>query len=723
MLTKRVLRNGLLALICLIVPRANSQLTPAPSSTGNITTNAANCNTTNACIVLHMATSNVGYSVTVSGTWTGTLTVEQSGDNQGSWTSATTTTGNTLFTSALTPGITDVRVRGSAAMTGTAVVTITASGPATLNQITQTGSSVTPNTPIPAAQQQGPAYNVRNYGAVGDAKSSRNCVTTNTGSTITNIDNPWAVTDIGKKLQAVGNATSSFAGNEVTITVFNSAGSISVTPSVANKSATGTCVWYTQQDHTAMLAAYTAADIAALNGKEPGYGTPTLVHPGQVFIPKGGYVVCGTIYNDINHVGTNNEGVSLIGEPGTDIYVAPCFVPPNASANVGTLILAYLNQRAEFAHLYINGMGFLNTNFSANQYLFGTLSSGGTWIHDVRINDFGSSQSTAASIGMVTGSALSRIENLLVQNQPVGDASWSCYFDGVGLDMFSSFCSNHFKNFFIANSGQRTVFAPHFVMHGVQGDECGPNGLACMQLQNSTVNCIGCELMNPGGGVASVSLDTTSSLYLTDSTLLTYDSDSGNSSAIVLAGNAQVYASQSNFSGNNTSAAIAGPGTATFVDIGGNKWFNQVAGVQTACTAATYTTCAFSGGIIPKATVTHTPNTCYVTGTFGATTAAAPMCASYADQNYQILRIKAASTTVTACATPPVVTISDGVQTATLTLTTAKSIWDSAVDTSSGILSVFATGNTIVASNTAGTCATPPTNFSVTMTLQSVLNP
>src|SRR6266850_8289728 len=121
----------------------SAQLNPAPSSTGNITTNAANCFTTDACIVLHMATSNVGYSVTVSGTWTGTLTVEQSGDNQGSWTSATTTTSNTLYTSALTPGITDVRVRGSAAMTGTAVVTITASGPATLQNITQTGGGST----------------------------------------------------------------------------------------------------------------------------------------------------------------------------------------------------------------------------------------------------------------------------------------------------------------------------------------------------------------------------------------------------------------------------------------------------------------------------------------------------------------------------------------------------------------------------------------------------
>lgn len=92
-----------------------------------------------------MATSNVGFSVTVSGTWTGTMTIEQSGDNQTTWTSAGTTTANTLFTSALTPGITDARVRSSAAMTGTAIITITASGPATIQNITNIGSSSTSN--------------------------------------------------------------------------------------------------------------------------------------------------------------------------------------------------------------------------------------------------------------------------------------------------------------------------------------------------------------------------------------------------------------------------------------------------------------------------------------------------------------------------------------------------------------------------------------------------
>jgi hypothetical protein len=578
----------------------------------------------------------------------------------------------------------------------------------------------------------GNGYNPKDYGAIGDAKSSRNCTTTNAGSTITSTDNPWIVGDVAKKLQAVGNSQSSFGAagggnqnNEVTISAFNSAGSISVSPSVANQSAAGQCVWYTQQDHTAIFSAYNAADVGAQKGFEPAYNSPTVVRPGRVFLPKGGYVVCGTIYNDINHANNSIEGVSFIGEPGTDIYVAPCFVPPNGSFNVGTLFLVYLNNRAEFAHFTLHGMSFKNTNLSTNQYLFGTLSSGRTWVHDVNITEWGSSISNTAAFAMASTAGMNRVENLLVQGSSSGDVSIGCYFDTVALDLVSSFCSNHYINFKVNGSGQRTTSGPHFVLHGYQNDECGTNGLACFQIVNSTVNCLGCELLNPGGGVASASLDTTSSLYLNDSSLYTYFTDSGNSSSVVLAGNAQVYATGSNFSGNNTSAAIAGPSTATFADLGGNKWFNQVTGVLTACTAANYATCAFSGGVVPKATVTHTPNTCYaVTGNLLAT--AQNICTFLNDQNYQVLNITAQSggTTPTnsSCTVAPVITLSDGTRTATLTMTTGKTQWSSAVDAST-VNSVFASGTTLTISIAANTCGTPPSNVAVSYVLQSVLNP
>jgi hypothetical protein len=526
---------------------------------------------------------------------------------------------NANITPAATTWIFYVQASGSAPPAGTGAQAFQSSGitiagtsqdiGATLSalapKLTAGGSGITANSPVPAKQQQGPAYNVQNFGAVGDAKSSKNCASTAT-TTITSTDNPWVAGDVGKKFQMVVTGISDFgavgggnANNEVTITTFNSAGSIVVSAS-STQTGTGACVWYTQQDQTAMLAAYTAADCGAQKAFEPAYGSPTICRPGRVFIPKGGYVVCGTIYNDITHAGNNTEGVSLIGEAGTDIYVAPCFVPPNGSASVGTLILAYLNQRAEFGPFHIYGLNFLNTNLSAQQSLFGTLSSGKTWVHDVTITNWGSSQAgTSAAFGMTNTSAFSRIDNLQVQSAPTGDFSVACVFNNAGVDIFSTFCSNHFINLLIQASGQRTVVGPHFVLHGYQNDECGTNGLACMQLQNSTVNCVGCELLNPSNGVGSVSVDTTSALYLTDSTMFTFNVDGGNSSGVILAGNGQVFATGSNFSGNNASAAIAGPATSKFWDLSGNLIYNQVAGVLTPCTVANFLTCAFSGGVTP----------------------------------------------------------------------------------------------------------------------------
>src|SRR6267378_2157193 len=129
-------------------------------------------------------------------------------------------------------------------------------------------------------------------------------------------------------------------------------------------------------------------------------------------------------------------------------------------------------------------------------------------------------------------------------------------------------------------------------------------------------------------------------------------------------------------------------------------------------------------GNLPKAMLNNpVPNTCYVTGTFGATTTAAPMCTFKVQNAANITYIKASSTTVTACTVAPVVTITDGTGTQTLTITTAKSIWDSSVDASSGVgTTIFKPNGTITVSNTAGTCTTPPTNFAVSYNVSPILS-
>ena len=96
--------------------------------------------------------------------------------------------------------------------------------------------------------------------------------------------------------------------------------------------------------------------------------------------------------------------------------------------------------------------------------------------------------------------------------------------------------------------------------------------------------------------------------------------------------------------------------SATFVDLDGNTIRNCPGAPPSQpsplVTAANYATLGFSGGIVPKTTVTHTPNTCHLTiPIVNATTYT--LCNNLLDQNYQILNISASSFAATTCTTAP----------------------------------------------------------------------
>jgi hypothetical protein len=231
-----------------------------------------------------------------------------------------------------------------------------------------------------------------------------------------------------------------------------------------------------------------------------------------------------------------------------------------------------------------------------------------------------------------------------------------------------------------------------------------------------------------------MAVDANSSVYSTDSSFVPFGGACGNRQVITFASRGAVYATGSNIAAcaadvTRLSAAVCGPGGAAFVDLGGNDIRHYAGNGTLPCplvTPAQYSTFVFAGGIIPKATVTHTPNTCYLTITPIVSATTYPLCNSLFDQNYQILNISASPFATTTCATAPIITISDGVQSATITLTAAKNAWETGVDASSGLTSVFASGNTMTVKYVAGAvsaCATPPTNLALSYALQSVLNP
>lgn len=112
----------------------------APSlwaASGTITTNGSDCSVSTRCLVVNLPQDKGGATLTLSGTWTGTIQFEASGDGGATWASlnvmpsnsvtpVTSTTGNGMWQVNMA-GFTGIRMRASATVTGSAQATITPS--------------------------------------------------------------------------------------------------------------------------------------------------------------------------------------------------------------------------------------------------------------------------------------------------------------------------------------------------------------------------------------------------------------------------------------------------------------------------------------------------------------------------------------------------------------------------------------------------------------------
>lgn len=140
-------------------------------------------------------------------------------------------------------------------------------------------------------------------------------------------------------------------------------------------------------------------------------------------------------------------------------------------------------------------------------------------------------------------------------------------------------------------------------------------------------------------------------------------------------------------------------------------------------------------GNLPRALLNNPiPNTCYLTITPITNATTFNLCNWGAGQATNITRITASSQVVTTCATAPIVTISNGTVSETLTLTSGKQFWDSFnnQDASTGVgttifkPSISLTGtDRITIKYDAGalsSCTTPPTNLGLTYTISPILS-
>ena len=589
-------------------------------------------------------------------------------------------------------------------------------------------------TTIPVAAGSGTgvppgSFSVKTFGAVGDAKHSNACIA-NANTTLACSDNPFVAGDVGKLVFCVyasvpTNQTS--AGTK--ITVFGSAGSVTISNAMATGGGvTVQCTWFTQDDTTAFQAA-TIAALAALSSIDPNFGSPTLALPGNVYVPPGGYAVSGNIFNVFLASG-NTKSPGFIGAGSGQVLIYP------RSDTFTSGSQACLMNVVQGSGFTISGFQIWGSNFgfsctSANPFIIYNTSVNFT-MRDVLITAVGN-----------TGSASSILDFLSVQNANVElvnqQGSSINNASNTALLRFRSSSGIHGRNNFQSNnangpnvifnaSGARNAVGQQFTWESGGSDECGGGAsIACAQVvAGSAINFIGGAYFGEptAANTGALTVDATSQAWLTSVNIGPFNTAS-NSNGLGIASGGFVYATGSHIRGGGTTGpAISAPAGATFVDDGGN-FYQRCNGTTCTSFAAADVAAGFTGGIVPKSSLTHTPNTCYaVTGNLLAT--AQNLCIILLDQNYQLLTITAQSGGTTpansACATPPVITISDGTRSATMTMTSGKTQWFSNVDAVTNINQVFANATTLTVSIGANTCATPPVNVSVNYDLQSVIN-
>lgn len=636
-----------------------------------------------------------------------------------------------LFSATISPGIPPPLGTGPQACSATLTITgASQSVSSSLQSCPRLSNSAgaIPNTPTPPALAQGPTFNVVNYGAKGDAQHIADGITAGAAKTVTSATAAWCggsiscpagrTSDIGKFISCTSTSG---------ILMPATAKIVSVTATVAttdtnDSGAAGslTCIWYTKDDTAAFTSAFTAANPATVQ-TDPNVGTTLGTPPGTVYCPEGQYAVSAPLFT---FVGAGSSiGPNFVGAGRNK-----CIIYPIPGSSLTYLFYFYNGIGAKFSDFTIDG---LRRSYGTDLGALIVEASQQFDVSNVEITNYSNTSTTFGTFNL-KDSSNGHIRNVFVQGGGTAN-DYACSFRGSSTVIIDNLtCSNHNQNLNIIGAGLRSVAGDNGpIFHGGIMDECGNALPNCTSINtNGGANFYGTSFMGGFSGSVSIAIDGTSRAYFSNISCGVFGNSTVTMNCMSIASGGEADVTMSDLRGNDsnstTGAAVTGPVGAKFFDLGGNKIRHSVSGVIADVTPAQYSTLGFTGGIVPKATVTHTPNTCYaITGNLLAT--AQNLCTFTNDQNYQIVNVTAQSGGTTpaasACATPPVITFSDGTRTTTLTMTTAKTTWSSAVDTYTGANQVFAGGTTLTISIGANTCATPPANVSVSYVLQSVLNP
>lgn len=627
---------------------------------------------------------------------------------------------------------------------------------------------VSPNSPLPASSSgPGPVFNVKNYGAKGDTQSSGNCTASSFNLNCT--DATFTTANVGNRISCAS-AFSTFQFATAKFSAFVNATNMTMDTS---NNGTGTCIWGTPDD-TAVLAALAAATAQMCSIVSSGNLCTSTSAP-TLYFPAGTYNLFNTAIN-ASKGGAPVSGFAIRGDGAdqTKVYWNTGSTNGVGAAvtctNVQNFVIeGFTMDGAQGAHSFSNAALYLNC---------------GTLARNIIVQRFN-------GVGIFA-------PNTVYGNKIVsaGNNGTGMLFQG-SADMYESLSTNNFGNNLLVQNVAGVPFGAGFRWTGGLFDEGGIAG-ASVQVANSSdvwfisapvftgvtvdghsyVHFVSSQLgpFSNDNNVAGLTVATGGTVQASDTRFVSsgtgkcinnsgaFLDNGGNSCENMFqitsgtsTGTTAVLTVQGFTANANTNCTVGDALQVTGAGIAGYNGYYP-AGATSGITAVTATTITYTtvgsnlgalgasgsafcrnmqsyAGTLPKALLNNPiPNTYYVTitpivnattyqmGNFGVATAT------------NISRITASSQNVTTCATAPIITISNGTVSETLTLTSGKQNWDSfnAQDASTGVgttifkPSISATGtDRITIKYDAGAlsaCATPPTQLAVSLSIGPTLS-
>lgn len=475
---------------------------------------------------------------------------------------------------------------GSGYATTLTNITLGSTVPSLSGSNTWTGAQTFGVTNLP-----GPIFNPKSYGAKGDAKSIIDGVTTSASTTMTSATANFSQADVGKILWCInpttGNLSTGTAGQPATSldSIASVQSATSITLSVAANTNAGSgqmCVYGTQDDTSAINSASNAA-IASAGGASfiPQQG-PGIIHPGTVYVPAGGYIVSGPIFNFASttrySVAPNFRGE---GRGQTVFYVAPTF---NMTSTAVALIRYADAADFTLADFSVWGADALLKGVAGGQYGLISLGDGGNGprvdrfvMRNVEINNIGFNQAGGGVLGVYTGEN-GTIDSVYIQQGAPNSSEYAAYFVGSsGITILNSVFSNHFKNLYLNNVGAnipQQFEALYFGFQVIGGfdDECGATSSACLVVDaNSVASFYGVTMF---GNTTDYAAEVDGVAYFNNVDAGTYLANASGNGVHVASGGT-LYSSGSVF--HETGASnIALTNAGTVFDLGGNRYLNCV---------------------------------------------------------------------------------------------------------------------------------------------------